>query len=125
MLISPDHDHAAALILGELQKLYGEMKEFCFSHGPQREDMEEDDDAALLMLDISLLLPANLAGCLEAIRLTRYYIDEHCWQNDGALEEKRLLLLEQANCVLPRDKRPRRVMRQWMQDLESKALRLF
>lgn len=125
MLISPDHDHAAALVLEELQKLYGEMKEFCFSHGPKREDVEEDDDAALLMLDISLLLPENLEGCLEAIRLIRYYIDEHCWQNEEVLEEKRLLLLEQAYRVLPREKRPRRVMRQWMQGLESKALRLF
>lgn len=125
MLISPDHDHAAALVLEELQKLYGEMKEFCLSHGPNREDVEEDDDAALLMLDISLLLPKNLEGCLEAIRLIRYYMDEHCWQSDGALEEKRLLLLEQAYRVLPREKRPRRAMRQWMQKLESKALRLF
>lgn len=125
MLISPNHDHAAALVLEELQKLHGEMKEFCFNHGPQREDMEEDDDAAVLMFDIALLLPANLEGCLEAVRLTRYYIDEHCWQSDATLEEKRLLLLERAYRVLPREKRPRREMRQWLHDFESKALRLF
>lgn len=69
MLISPNHDHAAALVLEELQALHSEMKAFCLTYGPQREDMEEDDDAAILMLDIALLLPANLQGCLEAIRL--------------------------------------------------------
>jgi hypothetical protein len=77
------------------------------------------------MLDIVLLLPGNLEGCLEAIRLTRYYIDEHCWQSDAVLEEKRLLLLQQAYRILPREKRPRRGMRQWLNDFESKALRLF
>ncbi|MGO1059752.1 hypothetical protein ACTL32_11530 [Planococcus sp. FY231025] len=125
MLISPNHDHAAALVLEELQTLLNEMKAFCLTYGPQREDMEEDDDAAILMLDIALLLPPNLEGCLEAIRLTRYFLDEHCWQEDAALEEERLLLLERAYRVLPREKRPRRVMRQWLQDLESKAIRLF
>lgn len=72
MLISPNHGHAAALVLEERQKLHGEMKEVSISHGPQREDMEGDDDAAVLMLNIALLLPGNLEGCLEAIRLTRY-----------------------------------------------------
>ena len=125
MLISPNHDHAAALVLEELQTLHSEMKAFCLTYGPQREDMEEDDDAAILMLDIALLLPANLEGCLEAIRLTRYFLDEHCWQEDAAPEDQRLHLLERAYQVLPREKRARRVMRQWLQDLESKAIRLF
>ncbi|MGK7379361.1 hypothetical protein ACSFXN_16130 [Planococcus sp. 1R117A] len=125
MLINANEDYVAALVLGEVQVLFEEMKEFSRLYGPNKEDLEEDDEAVLLLVGIDLLAPVSLDSYIEAIKLLYYYLSEYCWQENPALEEKCAELLDRAKEILPAEKRHRRSIRKWMLQMDEKILRAF
>lgn len=125
MLIHSNEDHVAALVLEEVTVLFEEMKEFSQLYGPDREDLEEDDEAALLLIGISLLTPAGLDTYIEAIKLLSYFISEYCWQEEPEAETRCSELLDRAKEVLPAEKRHRRSVRKWMLQLDGKMFQTF
>lgn len=125
MLIQFNEDHVAALVLGEVTVLFEEMKEFSQHYGPDKEDLEEDDEAALLMVGIGLLAPASLESYIEAIKLLSYFLSEYCWQENPELESRCNELLDRAKEILPAEKRHRRSIRKWLLQLDEKMLRAF
>ncbi|MDN7227538.1 hypothetical protein QWY22_04745 [Planococcus liqunii] len=125
MLIHSNEDHVAALVLEEVTVLFEEMKAFSQLYGPDKEDLEEDDEAALLLIGINLLAPASLDTYIEAIKLLSYFLAEHCWQEEPEMELRCSELLDRAKEILPAEKRHRRSIRKWMLQLDEKMLRAF
>ncbi|TWT25129.1 D-aminoacyl-tRNA deacylase [Planomicrobium sp. CPCC 101110] len=122
MLINPYESFMSAAIPEELQKLYEEMLKYCDEYGPKKEDLEEDDEASIILDDISLLNPHDKSSCIEAIRLLHYFLYEYSWHEDNAIEEKIEALLSKAKEILPQEKRQRRTMRRWIMRLDSRKL---
>ena len=125
MLIHSNEDHLAVLVLGEVTVLFEEMKEFSRLYGPDKEDLEEDDEAALLLIGISLLAPASLDEYIDAIKLLSYYLSEYCWQENPEMEMRCNELLDRAKEILPAEKRHRRSIRKWLLQLDEKTLQAF
>jgi hypothetical protein len=123
MLIHSNEDHVAAMVLKEVRVLFEEMKEFSRLYGPDRENLEEDDEAALLLAGINLLSPVTLEAHIEAIKLLFYFLSEYCWQENQQLEAKCAELLDRAKEILPMEKRHRRSIRKWMLQLDNKIMR--
>lgn len=114
MLINPNESFELAGIPEEMRKLYEEMLKYCHECGPKKEDLEEDDEASLLLDDISLLNPKDKDSCVEAIRLLHYFLYEYSWHEESIVEEKIQELLDKATEILPQRKRQRRTMSRWM-----------
>ncbi|MDN7242664.1 hypothetical protein QWY14_12690 [Planococcus sp. N028] len=120
MLINPNESYLSAAIPADMQKLYEEMLVYCEEYGPKKEELEEDDEASILLDDISLLNPLDRASCVEAIRLLHYFLYEYSWHEDSAIEEKIEELIKKAKEILPNEKRPRRTMRRWIMRLDER-----
>lgn len=120
MLINPNELFLSAEIPQEMQKLYEEMLIYCHEYGPNKEELEEDDEASILLDDISLLKPSDRTSCVEAIRLLHYFLYEYSWHEDSIIEEKIDELLKKAKEILPTEKRPRRTMRRWIMRLDER-----
>jgi len=120
MLINPSESFLPAAIPEEMQKLYEEMLVYCHEYGPNKEELEEDDEAYILLEDISLLKPFDKASCIEAIRLLHYFLYEYSWHEDIAVEEKIDELLRKAKELFPNEKRTRRTMRRWIMRLDGR-----
>ncbi|MGI2328938.1 hypothetical protein [Planococcus sp. YIM B11945] len=120
MLMSSNESFMTAAFPVELQKLYDEMLEYCYAYGPKKEDLEEDDEASIILDDINFLLPYNKESYMEAIKLLHYFLYEYSWHEDLAIEEKIDDLLKRAKEILPVEKRPRRTMRRWIMQLDAR-----
>ncbi|PSL41394.1 hypothetical protein B0H99_10277 [Planomicrobium soli] len=120
MLINPYESYMSIGIPRELQDLYEEMLKYCYEYGPKKEDLEEDDEASIILDDISLLNPQDKDSCIEAIRLLHYFLYEYSWHEDAAIEEKIAEIISKAKEILPVEKRQRRTMRRWIMRLDGR-----
>ncbi|AQQ52186.1 hypothetical protein [Planococcus lenghuensis] len=96
--------------LEELQQLYRELTEARGTFAPKPEELEEDDEAALLLESIAQCTPTDLESYAEAVELLVFLLTESGWHEDE-LEQLRLEnLLSRANAAIPDKKRTRRAM---------------
>lgn len=114
MLIHSNDMQIEQLLTEKLNVLYEEMMVFYRQYGPDKENLEDDDEATLMMGVIGIFKPFTLENRFDAIKLLAYFLSEYCWIEDPASEEVKQQLLSRAQELLPKEKRKRQKILQWL-----------
>lgn len=97
-----------------MEVIYGELLVARYLYGPVSEELEEDDEAALLLKGIEFNRPGINTNYEEAIRLLTYFLSEYGYHEEPVHQTYIDNLVKRAGSVLPSIKRQRRSMRMWM-----------
>ncbi|AQQ52185.1 hypothetical protein [Planococcus lenghuensis] len=100
--------------LDELQLIVNELKAARWVYGPDKEDMEEDDEAWLLLTVIDSHQPEAAEQPVDTIRLLVHFLSEYGWHDDEEMQLHLEQLLSRASAFLPKHKRYRRTFRNWL-----------
>ncbi|TWT05273.1 hypothetical protein FQV26_12555 [Planococcus sp. CPCC 101016] len=115
----------SSIKLEEMKMLYRELERFYFTYKPDIEELEEDGEAARMIINLNSLNPYSQEEHVEAIKFLLYFLSEYCWQQDPQVEAAMDFLLQRAKEVVPREKRLRHKMRKWLRHLDTEEQPLF
>ncbi|RNF39018.1 hypothetical protein [Planococcus salinus] len=123
MLIHSNDGHVEQLFTEKADSLFDEMMNFYRQYGPDKENFEDDDEASLMMNAIDVLQPSStVESRLGALRLLEYFLSEYCWPEKTDAEEWKQHLVSRALELLPKEKRKRQKILQWLKDIHPLKL---
>lgn len=108
-------------VWNELNELLDELRRARHIYGPAKEDLEEDDDAWLLLTIIDSQQPVEVHEICEVIRLLAYFLMEYGWHEDEQLQLQMEQLISRASVLFPKPKRFRRSFRAWLHSIAGQT----